>query len=332
MHARTEEIVELARAAGRAGGLYASHIRDEGRAVFDAVAEAVRIGREGELPAHVSHLKVESSYAWGRADELLQLLDRSRAEGADVSADQYPYTAWETSLATILPPWAPVERLGAELERDRDRLVSAIEHGEPGWGGNVDGIGWDRIAIGSHQPDPSLSGRTVSALAETAGEPPVDVAIELLLADPFTGMIGHGMLEQDVRRIASRPDVMVGTDGIAIAPDGPLGRFSVHPRYYGTFPRVLARYVRDEALLDLPTAIRKMTALPAERFGLAGRGRIVEGAFADLVLFDADRIRDESTFEHPHAFASGIELVVVNGRVTFDGGRGERAGRVLRRS
>jgi N-acyl-D-aspartate/D-glutamate deacylase len=332
MHARTEEIVELARAAGRAGGLYASHIRDEGRAVFDAVAEAVRIGREGELPAHVSHLKVESSYAWGRADELLQLLDRSRAEGADVSADQYPYTAWETSLATILPPWAPVERLGAELERDRDRLVRAIEHGEPGWGGNVDGIGWDRIAIGSHQPDPSLSGRTVSALAETAGEPPVDVAIELLLADPFTGMIGHGMLEEDVRRIASRPDVMVGTDGIAIAPDGPLGRFSVHPRYYGTFPRVLARYVRDEALLDLPTAIRKMTALPAERFGLAGRGRIVEGAFADLVLFDADRIRDESTFEHPHAFASGIELVVVNGRVTFDGGRGERAGRVLRRS
>ncbi len=332
MHARTEEIVELARVAGRAGGLYASHIRDEGRAVFEAVAEAIRIGREAALPAHVSHLKVESSYAWGRADELLELLDRSRAEGADVSADQYPYTAWETSLATILPPWAPVERLRDALEHDRRRLVDAVEHGEAGWSGNVDGIGWDRIVIGSHQPDPSASGRTVSSLADDSGETPVDVALALLLADPFTGMIGHGMLEEDVRLIVSRPDVMVGTDGVAIAPDGRLGRFSVHPRYYGTFPRVLARYVRDETLLDLPAAIRKMTSLAADRFGLAGRGRITEGAFADLVLFDAARIRDEATFERPHVFASGIDLVVVNGAVAFDGSRGARAGRVLRRS
>jgi N-acyl-D-amino-acid deacylase len=339
MHARTEEIVELARVAGRHGGIYASHIRDEGRGVFDAVAEAVRIGREGALPAHVSHLKVESSYAWGRADELLALLDRSRADGADVTADQYPYTAWETSLATILPPWAPVETLG-ELLADGDpseRLVDAIEHGEPGWGGNVDGIGWERIVIGSHQPDPSVSGRTVSDLADERAVRPVDVALGLLVEDPFTGMIGHGMLEQDVRLIASRPDVMVGTDGVAIAPDGPLGRFSVHPRYYGTFPRVLARYVREERVLDPAAAIRKMTALPAERFGLEDRGRVAEGAFADLVLFDLDRIEDVATFERPHAFPEGIDLVMVNGTIAWDGSRGsrgsrgERGGRVLRR-
>jgi N-acyl-D-amino-acid deacylase len=333
MHAATEEIVELARVAGAHGGLYASHIRDEGRAVFEAVAEAIRIGREGGLPAHISHLKVESSYAWGRAGELLASLDRARDDGADVTADQYPYTAWETSLATVLPPWAPISELAA-LAADvttRSRLEAAIEHGEPGWGGNVDGVGWDRIVVGSHQPDASLSGRTIADLAVARDARPVDVALELLLADPFTGMVGHGMLEEDVRLIAARPDVMVGTDGVTIAPDGPLGRFAVHPRYYGTFPRVLARYAREEGLLDLPTAIRKMTSLPAGRFGLRGRGHIEDGAFADLVLFDPDAVADESTFERPHAFARGIHLVVVNGRVAWDGARGERAGRVLRR-
>jgi N-acyl-D-amino-acid deacylase len=175
-----------------------------------------------------------------------------------------------------------------------------------------------------------VSGRSIAELAEERGTPPVQVALSLLRADPFTGMIGHGMLEEDVRLIASRADVMVGTDGVAIAPDGPLGRFSVHPRYYGTFPRVLARYVRGERLLDLATAVRKMTSLAADRFGLRGRGRIEPGAFADLVLFDPERVADEATFERPHAFATGIELVVVNGRVAWNGVRGERAGRALR--
>jgi N-acyl-D-amino-acid deacylase len=332
MHAETEELIELARVVGERGGVYASHIRDESRWVFDAVAEAIRIGREGGLPAHVSHLKVESSHAWGRGPELLALIDRSRADGADVSADQYPYTAWETSLSACLPPWAPVDRLG-EIVADgseRARLARAIEHGDGSWSGSVDGLGWERIVIGSHHPDPDVSGRSVAELAEERGTPPVEVALSLLRADPFTGMIGHGMLEEDVRLIGSRADVMVGTDGVAIAPDGPLGRFSVHPRYYGTFPRVLARYVRGERLLDLATAVRKMTSLAADRFGLRGRGRIEPGAFADLVLFDPERVADEATFERPHAFATGIELVVVNGRVAWNGVRGERAGRALR--
>jgi N-acyl-D-aspartate/D-glutamate deacylase len=333
MHAATQELIELARVVGEHGGVYASHIRDEGRAVFDAVGEAIRIGREGRLPAHVSHLKVESSYAWGRAGELLALLDRARSEGADVSADQYPYTAWETSLATVLPPWAPVEDLArlAGDETTRARLETSIERGEPGWSGNVDGVGWDRIVVGSHQPDASVSGRPIAQIAGERGVRPVEAVIGLLLADPFTGMIGHGMLEEDVRLITASPDVMIGTDGVAIAPDGPLGRFFVHPRYYGTFPRVLARYVREAGLLDLPAAVRKMTSLPADRFGLKDRGRIEEGRFADLVLFDPDAITDEATFERPHAFPRGIELVVVNGLVAWDGARRERSGRALRR-
>ncbi len=339
MHARTDELIELARHAADRGGLYASHVRGEGRTVFEAVTEAIRIGREADLPAHVSHLKVESAHAWGRARELLDLIDRSRAEGSDVSADQYPYTAWETSLAACLPPWASVEELDALLadEATRERLVGSIEHGEPDWEGSVDGIGWERIVIGSHQPDPGVSGRTVVELADDRGLAPIDLVFALLRADPFTGMVGHGMLEEDVRTIAARPDVMVGTDGVAIAPDGPLGRFSVHPRYYGTFPRVLGRYVREEGLLPLEAAVRKMTSLPAERFGLTGRGRVVEGAFADLVLFDAATIVDRATFEDPHRFPEGVEMVVVNGRVAWEGerwgrgGRGERAGRALRR-
>jgi N-acyl-D-amino-acid deacylase len=332
MHAAAEELIDLARVVAARGGVYASHVRDESRWVFDAVAEAIRIGREGGLPAHVSHLKVESSHAWGRGAELLELIDRSRADGNDVSADQYPYTAWETSLSACLPPWAAVDRLPELLADDaeRARLVSAIEHGEGGWSGSVDGLGWDRIVIGSHQPDPRLSGRSVAELAEERGAAPVDVALSLLRADPFTGMIGHGMLEEDVALIVSRPDVMVGTDGVAIAPDGPLGRFSVHPRYYGTFPRLLGRYVRQERLIDLTTAVRKMTSLAADRFGLRGRGRIEPGAFADLVLFDPARIADEATFERPHAFATGIELVVVNGGIAWSGVRGERSGRALR--
>jgi N-acyl-D-amino-acid deacylase len=332
--AETSELIELARVVGERGGLYASHVRGEGRSVFDSVSEAIRIGREGGLPAHVSHLKVESSYAWGRAPELLEMLDAARAGGADVSADQYPYTAWETVLASCLPAWAPVEKL-PELRRDGsllERLLRVIEHGEEDWRGSVDGVGWDRIVIGSHEPDPTVSGRTLAELAAERGVEPARLVVDLLVEDPFTGMVGHGMLEEDVRLIASRPDVMVGTDGMAISPEGPLGRFSVHPRYYGTFPRVLGRYVREEALLDLAAAVRKMTSLAADRFGLAGRGRIREGAFADLVLFDPARAADVATFEHPHAFPEGIEMVVVNGRIAWDGRRGERAGRALRRA
>jgi N-acyl-D-amino-acid deacylase len=158
------------------------------------------------------------------------------------------------------------------------------------------------------------------------------VIVELLLADPRTGMLGHGMHEDDVRTILERPDVMVGTDGVAISPEGPLGAYAVHPRYYGTFPRILGTYVRRERLLSLEDAVRKMTALPARRFGLAGRGTIEPGALADLVLFDPARIADRATYERPHAFADGVDVVVVNGQVAWDGAPGARAGRALARS
>lgn len=333
LHATTDEIVALASVLEPSEGLYASHVRGEGGTVLEAVAECIDIGRRAGAPSHVSHLKVEGRSMWGRAPELLALIDRQREAGADVTADQYPYTAWETELSAALPPWvAPIEIPGAmaDLAR-RERLRRSMHEGEPGWESVGPEVGWDRILVGSHVPDPSLTGRSIAGLAEERGVEPFEAIVQLLLADPHTGVLGHGMHEEDVHTIVARPDVFVATDGIAVSPGGPLGAFAVHPRHYGTFPRVLGRYARDEGLLSLEDAIRKMTSLPADRFGLAGRGRIEPGAFADLLVFDPDRVLDRATYEAPHEFAEGIDLVVVNGRVAWDGRPGERAGRALRR-
>jgi N-acyl-D-aspartate/D-glutamate deacylase len=327
LYSRTDEVVALAEAVAPFNGIYASHIRGEGRDLFAAVAEAIEIGRRAGVPAHVSHLKCESDLVWGRTDELLGSFD-----GPDATADQYPYTAWGSVLWSLLPAWAPVGRL-AELIADpatKSRLTHAVEHGEPGFQSSVDGVGWDRIVIES-TADARWNGRDLAAVATEMAAEPADAMYRLLLDEPETAVIGHAMHEEDVRAIVADPEVMVASDASAMSPEGPLGGVPVHPRNYGTFPRVLARYVREERLLTLEAAVRKMTSLPAERFGLAGRGRIAEGAYADLVLLDPATIVDTARFGDPHRFPTGIDLVVVNGRVAWDGQRGERAGRVLRR-
>ena len=323
----TDEVVALASAAADAGGLYASHIRGEGRDLFEAVGEALEIGARADLPVHVSHLKCESSRVWGRAEELLHMLH----DAPDATGDQYPYAAWNSSLASLLPPWAPPGEIAEIAASDGERLRSAVETGEAGFQSSVDGVGWERIVLVT-APRPEWRGRDVAAISEDLGESPFGTFVRLLEADPEISCIGHAMTQDDVATILRDPGVFVASDASATAPDGPGGALPVHPRDYGTFARALSA-ARGGAL-PLEAMVRKMTSLPAERFGLRHRGRIAAGAFADLVVFDAGTVHDEATFDRPHAFPSGFAAVVVNGTVAWEPGatRVARAGRALRRT
>ena len=325
IYSRTEEVAAVASASASRRRIYASHIRGEGKMLFDALAEAAEIGDRAGVSVHVSHLKCETSHVWGQASRVLSFVHGSH----DMTADQYPYVAWNSSFASLLPPWAPVEEL-AEIWRSssRERLVQAVEHGEPEFQSSVDGVGWDSIFAVTGVPE-GEAGCSVADIAAGRNVSPIEALVQILLEDPEASCIGHAMSEDDVREILADREVMVASDASAMSPDGPLGSAPVHPREYGTFPRVLGRYVR-EGVLDLETAVRKMTSLPASRFGLEDRGVIEERAIADLVLFEPGSIDDAATFEHPQTFPEGIRAVVVAGKVVWDGSDVERAGRVLR--
>lgn len=329
MYSETDEIVSLAEEAARAGGIYASHIRGEGAHLFRAVDEAIEVGRRAEIPVHVSHLKCETSFTWGRADELV-----ARVHDAGATGDQYPYAAWASVLSSLLPAWAAVAEL-CHLLDDRDartRLIASVEHGEGDeFQSSVDRVGWDRIVIES-TADTSCNGRSIAEIAMKRKIESVDAFFELLIEEPATSCIGHAMHDIDVRTIMADPRVMVASDAASAAPDGPMAHLPVHPRTYGTFPRVLGAAVR-EGTLTLESAVKKMTSIPADRFGLTDRGRVAEGAWADLVVFDPSTVADRSTFERPHVFPEGIEAVIVEGAVAWRRGSGAitRAGRVLRR-
>ena len=315
----TDEIVAVAEAAAHAGGIYASHIRGEARTLFAAIEEALAVGAQAGLPVHISHLKCDGAHVWGRSAELLERLHAA----PDASADQYPYTAWNSSLASLLPAWAPVGDLERLARTDHERLAAAVSE-------EVDGVGWERIVV-IQTSDARWNGMDVASIAEALGEDPIDAFVRLLVADPTSSIVGHAMREDDVETILRDPDVFVASDASATAPDGPGGDHPVHPREYGTFARALA-VARDRALLPLEAVVRKMTSLPAERFGLRDRGVLRAGAFADLVLFDPAAVRDVSTYEASHEFPVGIELVVVNGTVAWEpSGTIHRNGAVLRR-
>ncbi len=330
----TDELVHLAAVAARAGGSYASHVRGESGRVLDAIGEAIAIGERARIPVLVYHLQVAGKPNWGRMKDVGALVEAARARGVSVSACQYPYAAAGTGICAPLPDWVQeggplrlVERLvhrdtRARVRRDMESRDAAL--------GRID---FDAIQVASVPPDGDTGaiGRRVSEIARARSADPWDTYFDLVTrnrANVFC--IFHSMSEDDVRVAMRWPWVGVASDAEAVD----LGHPGlVHPRAYGTFPRVLGRYAREERVLDLPEAVRKMTSLPASQLGLVDRGCVRTGAFADLVVFDPDGVRDTATFEAPHAFPVGIDAVIVNGAVTVEDGAhtGARAGRAIRR-
>ena len=313
--------------------MHISHMRDEAASMLDSVRETIRIGEEGGLPTQLTHHKSVGKRNWGQSEQSLRLVDEARARGVDVSVDQYPYTASHTSSAALFPPWAQeggrdalLERLKAPESRDRIRQAVAqnIEHNRGG--GDPKNIQWAMC-----EWNPSLNGKTLADATRAAGREvtfleAAETAIEIQ-EKGGCNTIYHAMEEGDVRRILAYPGTMVASDGGVT----PFGEGVPHPRYYGTFPRVLGRYVREQGLLRIEDAVRKMTSLPASRLGFHDRGLVRPGMKADLVVFDPERIIDRSEFGDSHHYAEGVGWVVVNGAVVLDDGKmtDARPGQVL---
>jgi N-acyl-D-amino-acid deacylase len=330
--ANTSEIVELAKVANRYGGLYTSHVRNEANRLVEALEEAIQIGEESGAPVQISHCKASGSTNWGKGAALVRTIHAARRRGLDVTGDQYPYLAGSTMLSTLLPPWAHeggVPELMRRLrsEEIRARMTHDIEHGVGDWWNPAKNTTWEQIVIASAARTPEIEGKSLAALAAAAGKTPVETLYDTLLENQCTVlMIIFLMNEEDVRTIMRDPQIMVGTDALATGS-------KPHPRAFGTYPRLLGKYVREERVLELPEAIRKMSLFPAQKFGLKDRGVIREGAFADLVIFDANAVLDTATYNNPIQSPRGMPYIMVNGQMAVEDGRvtGARVGHVLRR-
>ena len=292
--------------------------------------EAIEICERSSVPVLIAHFKASGKKYWGKTEESLRLVDEARKWGVDVTFDQYPYTASSTSLSALLPQWAHEGGSAKLLERLRDPEIrrKIVE------GPEVITRDLDTIVVSYAKNNPQLEGKSITEIAETEGKPPMEEVFDLLLAeDAQVNIISHGMSEDDVRRVMRSPYMMVGSDGRAVSPKGILGRGKPHPRFYGTFPRVLGHYVR-EGVITLEDAVRKMTSAPAQRLGLWDRGLLKEGFKADIVLFEPDVVNDEATFIKPHAYATGITHVIVNGKLVVDRSKhtGALPGRALRKN
>jgi len=329
-YAETEEVIELAKIASIYGGIYVTHMRDEGSGLLDSVNETIRIAAEADIPAHINHHKANGVGQWGRSVDTLALIDEARANGIDIVHDLYPYAASSTRSAVLFPQWtlaggaeefakrvADPEQLSVIKEEVR-RIILQERTGND----------LSRLQIRVLPSDESYNGKTLADMAADRGLPNnvdtgVELVIELQLKGGFSA-IYHAMNEEDIIRIMQHPLSMIETVGDPVS----YGQGYPHPRSYGAFPRVLAKYVRELGVLTLEEAIRKMTSMPADQYNQKERGRVIEGAYADLVVFDPDTIQDEATYIDPHRYPSGIEHVIVNGDFVLRSGAltGERPG------
>jgi len=341
IYAPTEELIALARAARRHGGVYASHIRNEGSGIDVALNEAFRIGREANIPVEIWHLKTAGRPNWGRMPRVLARIDSARAAGLDVTADQYPYTRSATSLDASIPQWAHSGGTDSLIARLRDpasraRIRAQMVNDSAGaenfyrGAGGADGI----LIVGTFEDSLRyLQGKTLAEIARARKTDPVEALFDIVIADRSrTGAVYSSMNEQDVQAAMKHWWVAVNTDAGGVAPDGPLGAQSTHPRAYGSFTRILGRYVRDQKLMTLEYAVRKMTSLAAQRVGLTDRGLVRPGMYADITVFNPATVIDRATFEQAHQTSVGIEYVLVNGEVVLRKGQltDARPGRGLR--
>jgi N-acyl-D-amino-acid deacylase len=333
-YAKTEEVIELAKVAARYGGIYVSHMRDEATGVLDSVAELIRIADEAGLPGQVQHHKVVGGPQKGWSQKTLALIDAARARGLDITLDMYPYTASSTGSGVLFPQWALAGGRDAFATRVADPATRRKIESEMREIFINERAGGDlrKVQFRTVPSDRRYDGRTLADLAKDRGLEPtidngIDLVIELQLKGGF-GAIYHAIDEDDVRRIMRHPLTMFDTDGDNVG----YGVGVPHPRSYGTFPRVLGKYVREEKVLTLEDAIKRMTSMSADQIGQRDRGRVEEGRFADLTIFDASRIADLATFENPHQYAAGIHHVIVNGVPIIRAGAltGEKPGRVLK--
>ena len=325
----TDEISALATTVREQDGLYASHIRNEGDDLFAAIEENLEIGRRSGVRVQLSHHKASQQRNWGKVQESTAMIERAQAAGIDVIADQYPYTASSTGLAVTIPKWAHAGGSLALCERLKDPAVRQRIGGEY----TETERNWRHIVIARALHHPEWSGKSVADLAAGAQRDPLEWTCDALIAHAGAiDIIHHSMDEGDVRYVLAKPWICIGSDSRANAPYGPLSFGKPHPRSYGTFPRILGHYARDEGVLTLEDAVRKMTSLTASRLKLRDRGVVRTGAWADLVVFDPETINDAATYDDPHRYPAGIDHVIVNGTAVTHGHEtlAARPGRFLR--
>lgn len=341
--ATTDDLVYLCRPVAAHGGLYSSHIRNEGLGVFDSVKEAIAVGERAGIPVDVIHLKIADQKYWGRMNEVVALIEAARQRGVNVQANVYPYTRGNNDLASIVPPWGHEGGKGKMLARlkdpaERAKMKKDIREGIPGWYNHYTAVNgdWGRMLVSGNNPLAGLTMDRVMNLRTKGKESPdlLDELFDVLLENGGSvGTVYAHHTEEDMRVALSQPWCSVGSDGSALAMSGPLKRGNPHPRSFGTFPRVLGEYVRKEKLLTLEDAVRKMTSLSAAKAGLVDRGFVRPGAIADLAIFDPDKVADKATYTEPFQYSVGIEYVLVNGQMVLDRGQhtGAKPGKALRR-
>jgi N-acyl-D-amino-acid deacylase len=340
-YATTEELIALAAEAAKSGGVYATHMRSEGDAIIPALDEAIRIGREAHIPVEIWHLKAAGKANWGRMPEIVAHIQQARDSGVDITADTYAYPAGFNTFSAIIPPWAHdggdaklIERLKdpATRARIRKEMETPGGHWDNEW---QEVTGPESILVGA-VANPKLlplQGKTIAEIAKLWGKDPFDTIFDLLIEDQaYTNVAIFMMSEPDIALALEQPWVSICNDSEGTAPDGLLGKEHPHPRAYGTFPRILRKYVREEKKLTLPDAIRKFSALPAQRMRLTDRGVLKEGMWADVVVFDPETVRDVATFENPNRLSEGMQFVLINGVPVIDEGQMTNAlpGKVLR--